>query len=145
MEVQNYLKEIKLFHQSLLNFLDDDSEYAENYSKLIQIIQNQKILENEHKLKEVLHLTSKLVNNHNRTPMFNTKIERLLSHLKDSIKKHLTNEEILKMFIGNKRVLLFLIEQELFVIDQSIATIMQEDIYQEAKYQQYIFTELKPY
>ena len=57
----------------------------------------------------------------------------------------MSNISIFNIFKGNKKIILFLIEQDLLTIDQHIAKIMQDDDFSEAKYPQYFFTELKQF
>ena len=72
MEIQNYLKEMKILHQELLSFFEAD-DYNENYQILVQIIRDQKIFENQHKLKTMLYILSQLTSNHHCTHFFTFK------------------------------------------------------------------------
>lgn len=143
MDIQNHLKEMKNFTQELLNFLDNDDNYDENYSKLIQLINNQQMLENHHKFRVILCIVSKVTNNHHRTALFNKKIEQLFSYLKVYIKKHMTNEEIAKIFLKNKRVLLFLIEEKILELNEDIKIRMANYMTYYSNYRKYFFPEIK--
>ena len=106
-----------------------------------------KIKEDRYKLKITLHLLSKIVKNHNRPQHFFEKIENLLLFFKDKIKQSYSNFEIFKIFKNNKRILLFLINQNFLTINEQIYLFLKQStkIYHYAKYLDYFYQELKPF
>ena len=93
-----------------------------------------------------MHLISKIENNYHRFPYFFSKIERILLFFKESVKKYFSNSEIFNIFKSNKRILLFLIEQRIIVIDEYIAKkITKTEKFTEAKYPQYFQPEILPF
>ena len=97
-------------------------------------------------LLSLLHLISKIGNNCHRFPFFFSKLEIILQLFKEDIKKYFTNSETFIIFKSNKRIILFLIEQQIIVIDGSIAQkITKNGKYIEGKYPQYFLPEIEPF
>ena len=109
-EVQNFL----------LTFLEEDQDIEENYENLMKILTDQKIRENKHELELFLRLINTIGNNHRRVSGFISKIEQLLREIKKEIKSRFSNSEIFELFEENKRILLFLIKEDLLKIDENI-------------------------
>ena len=123
---------------SVLQFIENVEKVEENFQNLIQLLDDHKIRDDKHFLKSFLYLVSKISNNHYREKDFFSKIEQILTELKNDIKKCLTNHEIFKIFKGNKRIILFLIEQDLIKIDEQIADKIINN-----KNTQYFYPEIK--
>ena len=63
-----------------------------------------------------------------------------------TFKRYFSYSEIFNIFKSNKRILLFLVEQQIIIIDEFIAKkITNIDIYIEAKYPQYFQPEIQPF
>ena len=77
-----------------------------------------KIRDNKNELKLLLHLLSNISNSYHRYPVFYSKIERILQIFKEDIKKNYSNSETFDIFKSNKRILLFLIEEEMIKVDE---------------------------
>ena len=84
---------------------------------------------------------------HHRFPnFFFSKIERILQFFKKDIRKYFSNSEIFNIFAGNKRILLFLIEQQIIIIDEYISKkIATTDKYIKGNYPQYFHPEIQPF
>lgn len=63
--------------------------------------------------------------------------------LKDKIKQSFSNSEIFNIFKKSKKILLFLIEEKILFIDDSIVKIMTNYSYDKVKYPHYFFPEIK--
>ena len=145
MNIQEYLKEMKNIQNHLLIFLDEDND-KENYEKLIDKLNEIQIHDDQHKLKALFHLITKISNNHHRLPNFFNKIDQILQIFLDDIKNYYSNTEIFHIFKSNKRILLFLIEQKIIYFDEYIIKkITTTPKYIKYKYPQYFSPEIKPF
>ncbi|KAK8853002.1 hypothetical protein M9Y10_018000 [Tritrichomonas musculus] len=140
----NYLDEMKKIQENILEFLESESNTENIFKNLKQIFNEIKIYDDQHKLKSLLHLLTKIAENHRRNPNFFNKIEQILSIFKEQIKKYFSNWEIFTIFKGNKKILLFLIEEHVINIDENIAKeITTKKKYRKSKYPQYFAPEIK--
>ena len=146
MNAPKYLTLMKDIQNDLLQFLEDDENNEENFQNLYNICTNQKINENLHMLKSILHLITKITNGHHRNSLFYNKIDQVLAIFKDDIKKYFTNSEIFNIFRNNKRILLFLIEEKIMNINACIAKkISLSSKYIKGDYMEYFSPELQIY
>ena len=144
--IKEFIEKRKDLQIKILSFLDDSQNNAEeNFQLLIHSIENQKISANKHDLTDLLHLVTKIANNHFRCADFFLKIEKIINLFKNDIQKYFTNFEIFNIFKSNKRILLFLIEERIMTIDLSIAKRMTTRKFIKAKYPQYFAPEIKPF
>lgn len=111
MNVQELFEHMKIIHNAVLKFLDNDNNEEENFQNLQNILNERKIIEDKHELVLLLHLILKIGNYHKRGPSFFNKIEQILVQLQDELIKKFSNHEIFNIFESNKRILLFLIEK----------------------------------
>ena len=72
--------------------------------------------------------TKKYSNNHYRQSGFFDKIERILINYKEAIKSNNTNYEIYNLFSKNKRLLYFVIKEQILTIDMQIAHSIESEI-----------------
>ena len=142
MKIQAYLDKMKAIQGNLLQFLDDSSNSEENYQNLIKIFEDQKIQESQHELKSVLHLITRIANEHHRSPNFFSKIDQILNNFKKDIQQFFSNYEIFNIFKSNKRILLYLLEEKIMKIDKSIAHTMKTRKYKLLKYPEFFFNEI---
>ena len=140
-----YIKDMKNIQENLLIYIENDANTEEKFQNLNTILDNLKIRENQHELKSLLHMILKIANNHHRGPDFFTKIERLITIFKDEMTKNFSNSEIFTIFKTNKRILLFLIEDGILILDNYVAKKFLSNQYIKNKYPQYFFPELKPF
>ena len=132
--------------EHILNFLEEEANSDINFLILEDKLNNLIISDNHYYLLSLLHLISKIANNHHRFPLFFSKIERILLIFKEDIKKYFSNSEIFNAFKSNKRILLFLIEQQIIIFDEYIVKkITNTNKYKEAKYPQYFQPEIQPF
>ena len=146
MSFQAYLDTMKDIQDNILNFLEEEVNSEENFLILEKIFKDTKISDNIYDILSLLHLISRIWNNSYRFPNFFSKLERILLIFKKDIKKYFSNSEIFNIFKSNKRILLFLIEQQIIVFDENIAKkIACTYKYIEAKYPQYFQPEIQPF
>ena len=146
MNSEEYLGTMKDIQENILTFLEEKDNSEENFIILESKFIDSKIKDHLYELLSLLHLISKIGNNHHRFPNFFRKIERILLIFKEDIKKYFPNSEIFNIFKNNKRILLFLIEQQIIVFDEYIAKqITKKDKYTKAKYPQYFQPEIQPF
>ncbi|KAK8842482.1 hypothetical protein M9Y10_026071 [Tritrichomonas musculus] len=111
-ELQNYLHKIKKIQNSVLQYIDDEQNLEENFQNLLQMLNDQKILEDRPTFKLILHLISTISNNHHRSPTFSSKFERILNQIKNDITKNFSNYEIFQIFKKNPKILYFLLQNK---------------------------------
>ena len=143
-----YLNMMKHINEKITNFLEDEANSEECFLILEDQFKfnNPKISDTKHDFLSLLHFICKIGNNHHRCPNFFCKIERILLIFKEDIKKSFSNSEIFNIYRSNKRILLFLIEQQIIVIDEYIVKkITKTSKYIEAKYPQYFQPEIKTF
>lgn len=120
MEVQQYLNAWKVLYNHLFDFIDDQEDSQNNYQNLISDIKYQNIAENKNEFRQFLQLIVLISNNHHRSPNFFNKIDQILSSLSPKIAQTFSNSEIFDIFNENKRVLLFLIKNNIFTFDENL-------------------------
>lgn len=117
MSTQDFLEGMNEIQTFLLQFLDDQDNTEENFKIFKSILEKQNIKNKQHELRLFLRLLLKISNNHHRTAHFFDKIDRILDLFKDNLSKY-SNSELFSIFNGNKRLLLYLIEQGLLKADE---------------------------
>lgn len=145
MNTPKLIEEMQSIQSKLLDFLDNETDEEQNFQILKQELDNIKVCDDMHKFKLFLYLISKISNNHHRGNNFFNKIDRILRLFKDDIKKYFTNQTIFNIFKGNKRILLFLIDEKIMIMDESIAKIIVKNQFLSAKYPQYFAPEIKQF
>ena len=144
MSSQEYLDTMKDIQENILYFLEEGANSEENFLILESKFNDTKISDNKYYLLSFMYLISKVGNNNHRFPNFFTKLDRILLFFKEDIKKYFSNSEIFNIFKSNKRILLFLIEQQIMVFDEYIVRkITKTEKYIEAKYPQYFQPEIQ--
>ena len=113
MSYHSYLEKKQAIQNAILNFIENSDNVEENYQNFITIISDQKIKEDSVELKSLFHLILKISKHHYRTQDFFPKIERILQYFSNEIKNNHSNFEIFNIFKGNKRILLYLIKNDL--------------------------------
>ena len=120
MDVEQYLNKQKMLNIHLLDFIDNCDDSQDDYTNLITDINNQNILENKKEFELFLHLLLLIANNHHRHSNFFSKIDQILTYLIPKITQNFSNTEIFNIFHTNKRVLLFLIKNNVYKIDENM-------------------------
>lgn len=121
MEIENYLNKMKEIQITLLRYIEDEANFEVNYNNLIKLFNDGNILNIKFEFKSVIYLLLNISNNHHRGTNFFDKIFRIFANFPDTIKKYFSNYEIFNIFKSNNRILLYLIEEKLIVIDDSVA------------------------
>ena len=145
MEIPEYLEKKKDLQCDLLKFIDIEDCIEENYQNVIILFNDHKICDSREELQSLLYLLAKISKNHNRSFNFFNKIEQIIQFFRDSIQKYFLNYEIFDIFKNDKRILLFLIKERIIIIDKYLSSIMMNYKYEQQKYAQFFFPELKPF
>lgn len=139
MNIKKYIDEMKEVQENLLEFLDNDANNETTF-------QNSRICDDQNKLKTLLHLILNIANNHQRKQNFFSKIDQVLMFYKEYIKKYFSNWEIFNIFKRNKRILLFLIDEQIMFMDERIAEKFLTDVkLSNTNYPDYFAPEIKPF
>ena len=146
MNSQDYLSTMLDIQENIIYFLEEEANIEDNFTILESKFNDTKISNSKYYLLSLMHLISKIGNNHHRLPNFFSKIERILLFFKDYIKKYFSNSKVFNIFRSNKRILLFLIEQQIIVIDEYYCwKITKTYKHIKAKYPQYFQPEIQPF
>ncbi|KAK8840313.1 hypothetical protein M9Y10_030869 [Tritrichomonas musculus] len=141
MEIENYLNKMKEIQNTFLKYVENEESTNDQYNKLIKIFDDEKIANNQHKLKSVLYLLLNVSNYHHRGPNFFDKIFKIILVFRDSIKKYYSNYETFNIFKSNNKILLFLVEEKIITIDESVANTIKNT----ANKVKYFWPEMKQY
>lgn len=142
MEIENYIDKMKDFQETLLEFIDNDIDDITEFSNIIDFIASQK---SRDEIRSILELIANISKHHQRLPTFFTKIKQVLLQIKDEIQNFFLNYEIFRIFQGNKRLLLLLIEEEIMKPDKLIAEAIQKDKYLARDYHSYFYPEMNSF
>lgn len=116
MSYHEYISNMKEIQIKILHFLDKQDNIEENYENIVKFFTDHKILNNKEELKSVLYLLTNISVNHHRGPDFIDKIYRILSFLKEDIKKNFVEGTIIRIFqhdnIIDKMIILFLVQNK---------------------------------
>lgn len=118
---------MKRIHQNLIDFLDNERDDEEIFQNLKTILDDMKIYDNQNQ------------------PNFFNKIEKILLLFKNDIKKFYSNWDLFFIFKENKKMILFLINEQIINIDIQIARKFATPEYEQQKYSYYFMPELKPF
>ncbi|KAK8835263.1 hypothetical protein M9Y10_027873 [Tritrichomonas musculus] len=144
MSIEEIRDRMKKIQSALLEFLEDESNAEENYEIFLRVINEYHMAEDKYKIKSILQLINEIGSNHQRVPNFISKIERILENFKKDIQKFFSNSEIFELFKYNKRILLFLIEEKIVIIDEYIVLQITGDDYK-CEDCEYFGPEIKPF
>ena len=73
------------------------------------------------------------------------KIEQLSNYLTEPIKKYLSNNVIFNIFVKNKRILLFLIEEKIIILNTRIVKKFIGYKFSNKDYDKYFLPEIRPF
>lgn len=119
MEIQEYISLKEKLHDYFINFIDDESSNDEKFNDLIKFIKLQKYHENPEEFRSLLHLISEINKNYHRSSTQIDRIEQILSYFEDYIKQNFSNDDLLNIYEKNPQILHFLINKNIFTIDES--------------------------
>ena len=143
MEAKAIFNKMKIVQEHLLNFFDEENDTI-CFTDLINKIDKINI-KSQYEIKEFLYIISKISDNHTRKFNLISKIEQLLLHFKEEIKQNFTNASIFNIFKKNKRILLFLFEEQLIKIDENILSVFSKPKYIAKNYYEYFLPEILSY
>ena len=118
MDCQEYLKKMKEIHNLLLSYINNDDNSDDGYQTLINCIEIHNILQDKKDFKKFLQLILKISKNCHWISGFFERIEEIILNLKDEINQAFSNIKIFYIFRNNKRILLFLIQKNIIILDQ---------------------------
>lgn len=145
MDINEYLSKMEALQQALISFIDSESEMEENFQILLQIFEDHKIRDDRNELKLFFKLITKISNHFYRPQNFFEKIEKIILLFKKEIIEKFNQTEIFDLFKNNKRILLFLFNEKIISMNQTIADIMRSNKYRYANYPQYFAPEIRPF
>lgn len=146
MSIEQYLSNMKKIQACILKYIDDESNSDESFSKIFKLIDELKFRTKKYEFRPLLHLIVSISNNHHRGPNFLDKIFRIIKYLANDIKKFFTNETIYDIFNNNKRILLFVIDEKILIVDKSIALrIYKREHNNVYHYDRYFAKEINPF
>ena len=137
-----YLEALGNIQQNFLNFILSQENKEEDSLNLTKLLDNPNVKKDSSKLREVLHLISKVSENHFKNHDFMQKIESIILIFKEQINQIFTNKEVWTIFRKNKRILLFLLNNKIITVDSSIANKIAHEA---DHYQCYFYPEIKPF
>ena len=143
MSFETFVEKMKSIQNSLLEFLEEESDGDDKYENFINLVSTQQIINDEHEFNALLRLINSIVNNHYRSRNFISKVERVLRQFKQGLQKYFSNSEIFNIFKDNKRILLFLLEEKMMIIDEHIFSIITSSEYVRKNYCEYFQPEIK--
>ena len=111
MDCNEYIINLKKIQDILLQFLDNNDQSKD----AIQTLNKEN---NKNEICYILNLISTICNNHHQSPDFFQKIEQVILFFSDDIKNNYSNIEIFNLFKKNKRILLYLIQKEILIINE---------------------------
>ena len=145
MDSNQYLNIYKEIQSKIYEFIENDENSDENFSSLQELFNKNNNNNDKHNLALLFHLIIKIANNHRHDTSFFDKIDKIITLFLEDIKKYYSNSEIFNIFKSNKRILLFLYEQNLFIFDKSIVLQITSGKYIRKKYPEYFAPEIKPF
>ncbi|KAK8835619.1 hypothetical protein M9Y10_042332 [Tritrichomonas musculus] len=143
-----YIEKKKKNQESIVSFIDSDKGimHKDNiiFQNLIQQLNDEQIRRDQQEMLSFLYIISSISKHHHRNAFFFSKIEYLLREYKKEICHFFTSEKLFRIFGSNKRILLFLIEENFLKLDQSISDTMIKK-YEKFNYKEFFFSELKKF
>ncbi|KAK8840035.1 hypothetical protein M9Y10_031320 [Tritrichomonas musculus] len=148
MDCKKYIQQMRMVQANILSFINEDKNTEEYFQILTNLFDDLNYNNDKQKLRIILNMIAKIVNNHHRVSDFFCKIEKILMFLKDDIINIYSNSEIFDIFKRNKRILLFLIQEKMIIVDEYIIKIFTKNPYSNKyifeNYLQYFSPEIQP-
>ncbi|KAK8847104.1 hypothetical protein M9Y10_019684 [Tritrichomonas musculus] len=150
--ILNYINKKKEIQEKLLSFIDNEEEETneQKYQDLLQYFDESKYNNYIGDNKEILIMLNKIALNHRRTSNFFERIEKILLDIQEPIKNRFLPYDIYCCFKNNKRILLFLIQNNFIKVDQNL---VDQILYNRENYKahyhagtiEYLFPEIKEF
>ena len=139
-----FTEKMKKIQNAILKFVEDEDNHEENYENLLVLLKDEQIENDRTEFKIFLLLICDISNYHFRNSFFNSKIYRIIQNYFNEIQKYFTNDEIFHLFKSNKLLLLFLIENQILIINDQISSIIiKQKYFKSRKYPEYFYPEIK--
>ena len=139
-EYPDFIDEMKEIYDKLLEFIDNIDASDDDFTSLVQNIENKGINENKELFNNFVNLLIDISNNHHRENGFFSKLERILHKFQNSLKANNTNQNIYELFESNKRLLYFLIKEKIITIDDKINQLITNHM---PRYSDFFFPEIE--
>lgn len=120
-EVDNYLQIMKAFNDSIISFIDSQSDDKSALDEISKLIEESKIVNDLLMFKSLLHLIINIFSNYHYPPSSFDKIQDILLPIKDDIIRLLPNDTIFNIVKDHKRILLFFFENKIINMIQYLA------------------------
>lgn len=146
MDINKYIEDKKQLQSAILAYLDQESSNdQENYEKILNLVREQNLSKEKDELSAFFQLISQISANHHRSANFHAKIDKIISIFENEIKENFLNLELFYIFKRNKRVLLYLIQNNLIFMDQNVANVLSKPKFKKLRYIHFFYPELKKY
>lgn len=136
---------MKDIQDRILVLLFSNNTSCDEYQNLILLLNDQKIKNDKHELDSIMQIIDRISSNHHRYPEFFIKIEQILRLLEKDIKKNYSNRQLFNIFNKNKRILLFLLKENIIAIDEYIYDQMISNEFEIMNYYDYFYPEIMSY
>ena len=144
-EVNEYIDKFRSIQEAILNYIDKENDVEEMWTNFTSLINEYQIKKDCHEVETMLHLVNKICKNHCHSNNFYNKIEQIILIFANEIKKYFLNKKIFNFFKTNKKIILFLKEQELITFDKYILQYIMQYRCKKYNYPNYFFNEIKDF
>lgn len=136
--INQYLHKKKLIQEIILDYLDSENN-QDSLQKIASYYENEKIREDKKEFLELIKMIETISEDHYHSTNFYQKIEQILSLFKNDIQQFFSNKEIFNIFKNNIRILLFLLNEKIVVLNKTIVNFIR------SKYSVYFYPEIKEF
>ena len=143
--IRKYSEKMKEAQDLLLNYLESEDGGEVEFQDFIKYLDDHQIRENIHDFKCILHMVSRISENHHRSPHFIARIERILATFGNEMKSFFSDFSIFNIFKGSKRALLFLLRSKVITPDELMSKRICSKKYKERFYPEFFFPEFKQF
>ena len=116
--IKAYFERKSEVYEEVLDFLQSDEDIIIKFDNLCKLFSDQKVGNEPEELNHFLLMLLSISNNNHRKHGFFKKIEHILVFFKSDIKRTYSNFDLFKMFLSNKRILLFLFENDFIKFEE---------------------------
>lgn len=126
-DIKDYCEEAQKIQEHILMYFDDTNAANDddNLKKIFQEIDRQNVAKSEDLFDQFLRMISSYASNHNHSNNFYKKFFRIINEYKNVIKSNYNNEEIFTIFVHNEPILLFLLKEKIFQIDEDVDNLIK--------------------
>ena len=123
MEIEIEIIKKQNLQSLVLCFIENDDD-EENFNNLATFIQDSNISKNKLDLLDLFHLILHIASNHHRESNFFDKIIKIFLYLNFEIKNFFTDQDIYNIFITNKMMILFLIQNKIIIPSEKLINLI---------------------